>query len=545
MGGLPKRRPCKGRGGTRKYFRQRGRSGRWRFFGRSDCWCLGLPVWGAVVLVGLAAYGGSELAKWLFGEAAEIAESLSELFRQGKLYVPRRDPLVLDLDGDGIETVGMNAAAPIFFDHDADGIRTGTGWVRPDDGFLILDRNGNGRVDDGRELFGDATPLNGSGTLDPSAGVAADGFAALTREDTNSDGVVNASDARWGSLRIWRDTNQDGVSQTSELVTLAGLGITGIQTQSTTVNQALGNGNVIHKRGTFIRSNGTQGTAGTVQDVSNLNFIEDTFHREFADTIPITAVIADLPNMSGSGSVRDLREAAALGVNGSALLTQLSNFAGDSSRQGQLGRLDALLSAWAETAGRPTMQQRIASLSSGSTTYVASWQRIGNTARPTSGSLDAWNALVAETTRKIEVLETFNGSHFFDFQGLVTGTQRGAFGLSLGSAVGSSIPINVAIDPQQLDLIISAYQVLSRSVFESLALQTRLKSYTDAIVVDTTDTGISLDFSGVEQRLETARITNPQGALLDAIELANSTAPNSVTTGWRPLADRHSPLSAV
>ena len=131
---------------------------------------LSLPAWGAVVIVGLFAYGGSEPAKWLFGEAAEIAESLSELFSQGKLYVPRRDPLVLDLDGDGIETVGMNAAAPIFFDHDADGIRTGTGWVHPDDGFLVLDRNSNGRVDDGRELFGDATPLNGNGTLDPSAG---------------------------------------------------------------------------------------------------------------------------------------------------------------------------------------------------------------------------------------------------------------------------------------------------------------------------------------------------------------------------------------
>ncbi len=124
-------------------------------------------------------------------------------FNNAQTFVPRRDPLTLDLDGDGLETVGIDPARPLLFDHDGDGVKTASGWIRPDDGFLVLDRNGNGRVDDGRELFGDATPL-------ATGGRAADGFAALAQEDGNGDGRIDAVDARFADLRVWRDLNQDG-----------------------------------------------------------------------------------------------------------------------------------------------------------------------------------------------------------------------------------------------------------------------------------------------------------------------------------------------
>lgn len=97
-------------------------------------------------------------------------------------WAPRRDPLTLDLDGDGLETVGIDTARPVHFDHNVDGVKTATGWVAPDDGFLVLDRNGNGLVDSGAELFGDSTVLaDGSN--------AADGFAALAEQDTNPSGA--------------------------------------------------------------------------------------------------------------------------------------------------------------------------------------------------------------------------------------------------------------------------------------------------------------------------------------------------------------------
>ncbi|MBK6402426.1 MAG: hypothetical protein IPF74_11000 [Rhodocyclaceae bacterium] len=83
--------------------------------------------------------------------ANQMNITLNDLYLLARNFV-RRDPLAIDLDGDGIETVGV--AAGVLFDHDADAIKTGTGWLKGDDAFVVLDRNGNGTIDSGRELFG-------------------------------------------------------------------------------------------------------------------------------------------------------------------------------------------------------------------------------------------------------------------------------------------------------------------------------------------------------------------------------------------------------
>lgn len=128
----------------------------------------------------------------------------------------RRDPLILDLDGDGIETI--NVANGAYFDHDANGFAEQTGWVSPDDGLLVRDINGNGAIDSGRELFGDNTLLkNGS--------LATDGLQALADLDSNGDHKIDAQDAAFNQLKIWKDANSDGISQSSELKTLNDLGI--------------------------------------------------------------------------------------------------------------------------------------------------------------------------------------------------------------------------------------------------------------------------------------------------------------------------------
>ncbi|MBK7898619.1 MAG: hypothetical protein IPJ99_04605 [Betaproteobacteria bacterium] len=145
--------------------------------------------------------------------------------------------------------MGATGANVVLFDHDGDGLKTGTGWVKADDGLLVLDRNANGTIDTGAELFGVDTLLaNGQ--------KAANGFAALADLDLNHDGVFNSSDAAYTQVRVWQDANQDGLSQAGELKTLAALGVTGINLAPTTVNQALAGGNVLDLQATYTKAGG-------------------------------------------------------------------------------------------------------------------------------------------------------------------------------------------------------------------------------------------------------------------------------------------------
>jgi len=126
-------------------------------------------------------------------------------------------PLILDLNGDGIRTVGIDGG--VKFDLLATGHAANVGWASAQDGFLVNDINHDGVINDGSEMFGVATKLaNGS--------LAHDGYQALAAQDTNHDGVINAADMSYASLQVWTDTNQDGISQASELHSLKDLGIT-------------------------------------------------------------------------------------------------------------------------------------------------------------------------------------------------------------------------------------------------------------------------------------------------------------------------------
>ncbi len=87
--------------------------------------------------------------------------------------------------------------------------------------FLALDRNGNGTIDSGAELFGNHTPL-------ASGGVAANGFIALAQYDSNGDGVIDARDPIWSSLLLWIDWNDDGISEPGELTPISQSSVTSI-----------------------------------------------------------------------------------------------------------------------------------------------------------------------------------------------------------------------------------------------------------------------------------------------------------------------------
>ena len=260
--------------------------------------------------------------------------NLPPIITLGQLYSTASDttsPLVIDLDGDGVETIGTQAG--VHFDHDSNGFAENTGWVGRDDGILVRDINGNGQIDDGTELFGNNSVLS-------NGQKAANGFEALKDLDSNNDGLFNNQDAAWNGVKIWKDNNQNGILDDGELLTLEQAGITSFDLDYQSQSNQDANGNE-HKQTSTITK--TDGTTSTVTDV--------WFEADHSNTVDKADVvipdgIKNMPEVAGFGNVHSLQTAMALDASGQ-LKALIEQYAAESNIEARNALLDQIIYHWA------------------------------------------------------------------------------------------------------------------------------------------------------------------------------------------------------
>ncbi|WP_043995327.1 RTX toxin, partial [Actinobacillus pleuropneumoniae] len=392
------------------------------------------------------------------------------------------DPLALDLDGDGLETVSMNGRQGALFDHEGKGIRTATGWLAADDGFLVLDRNQDGIINDISELFSNKNQLS-------DGSISAHGFAALADLDTNQDQRIDQNDKLFSKLQIWRDLNQNGFSEANELFSLESLNIKSLHTAYEERNDFLAGNNILAQLGKYEK------TDGTFAQMGDLNFSFNPFYSRFTEALNLTEQQRRTINLTGTGRVRDLREAAALSEELAALLQQYTK-ASDFQAQREL--LPAILDKWAATD--------------------LQYQHYDKTLLKTVESTDSSASVVRVTPSQLSSIR--NAKH--DPTVMQNFEQSKAKIATLNSLYGLNIDQLYYTTDKDIryitDKVNNMYQTTVELAYRSLLLQTRLKKYVYSVNAKQFEGKWVADYSRTEALFNSTFKQSPENALYDLSE---------------------------
>ena len=179
------------------------------------------------------------------GDGDAVTGSFSVKVKDGNTPSSSSAPVVLDLNGDGVEFVSHSAG--VTFDYAGDGSPESTAWISGDDGLLALDRNGDGIVNDGSEI------VFARDGLTDLQGLAAD-------YDSNHDGMLDASDADFAKFGVWQDANSNGVTDAGEFRSLSDAGIVSINLISDGIAYSAANGSVsVAGQSVYTKADGSTG----------------------------------------------------------------------------------------------------------------------------------------------------------------------------------------------------------------------------------------------------------------------------------------------
>lgn len=315
------------------------------------------------------------------------------------------------------------------------------------------------------------------------------GFSALKDLDSNDDGVIDKQDTKFSELKLWRDLNQNGISEENELFNLSDFAIKSLHTAYEDRYDEMAGDNVLSQLGKYEKEDGSFGV------MADINFSFNPFYSDFAEKLKLTEEQEKIINLRGIGRVRDLREAATLSAELNDLLQQYTIA---KTREEPLALLPSILQKWAQTDNKYQ-------------SYDLHLEKTVETDAP-----DA--EVIRLTPNQLNALR--NAQHDPAVM------QRFEDNKAKISTINSLYSMNIAqlyyTTDEDIDYITDKinriYNNLIQLAYESLLLQTRLKKYVDSVGFLYKDGVLSRDYSYTVQLFNETFAESPSNALTDLSE---------------------------